>query len=119
MSQLASHSDSYDYTKTQTYILEYVVYFSAPLSILGSGLVIYVIIYERHSLSKSVYHRLMLGMSILDFLCSTSLMIFGPWAIPEEIDFVYNARGNFTLCSISGFFLVREDDNDKEDWRTL
>jgi len=102
MSQTAPH---YNYTKAQIYVLEYVVYLSAPLSILGSGLVIYVIFYERHSLANSVYHRLMLGMSILDFLCSTSLIVFGPWAIPEDIDYVYNGRGNFTTCSISGFFL--------------
>lgn len=95
----------FDYSTTQKIVLEYAVFLTAPLSVLGSALIMYVILYERTLLAKSVYHRIMLGMSILDFLCSTGVMVLGPWAVPREVDFVVNARGTFATCAASGFFL--------------
>ena len=94
------------YTRAQKLVLEYIVYAAVPWSVLGSGLIIWVILNERKSMS--VYHRLMLGMSVLDVFNSLGLLVLGPWAVPR--DAVYSnslhARGTFTTCAASGFFLV-------------
>ena len=98
----------FTYTRAQTLVLEYIVYGTAPLSVAGSALIIWVIVNERQSLRRSVYHRILLGMSVLDFFNSLSMIVFGPWAVPkQESDTVYHARGTFTTCAVSGFFLVR------------
>ena len=101
---------SVEYSRMQTLVLEYIVYASTPWSVAGSALIIWVILHEgSSSLRRSVYHRLMLGMSVLDLSNSFGLLVFGPWAMPRDTIYdLYNARGNFTTCAVSGFFVVRE-----------
>jgi hypothetical protein len=97
----------FQYTRTQSIVLEYVVYFTAPFSVLGSILIIWVILYEgKKVLHKSPYHRILLGLSVLDFFNSMGVLVLGHWTVPEEVsDVIPNARGSFTTCNISGFFL--------------
>eukprot|EP00977_Amphora_coffeiformis_P005659 scaffold1189_cov194-Amphora_coffeaeformis.AAC.16 len=96
---------------TQIYILEYVSYLTAPLSVMGSGLIIYVLLYNdkaRRRLKEKdyVYYRIMLGMSMLDILASGGVIIFGPWTVPRQHQFnIVNNYGNSTTCAVSGFFL--------------
>lgn len=96
----------FTYTRAQSIVLEYLVYVSAPFSVAGSALIIWVILNERESLGKSVYHRILLGMSILDFFNSLGILVFGPWSVPEEAETIPRASGTFTTCEVSGFFLV-------------
>lgn len=91
------------YTETQQLVLGILPYFSAPFSMVGSGLIIYVILSERKF--SDVYQRLMLGLSCMDLLNSTAMVVFTPWAVPEGVSYVTGARGTFTTCEISGFFL--------------
>ena len=102
----STSSAGFGYSSAQTYVLEYIVYLSAPLSILGSTLIIYVIFAERQKLATSAYHRIMLGMSILDWMTSMSVVVLGPWVVPDEIDFVHHGHGSFRTCAVAGFFLV-------------
>ena len=105
-SAVGEPATSFEYTRTQALLVEYIVYFSVPFSLIGSSLIIWVILNERRSLAKSVYHRIMLGMSVLDFFNSLGMIIFGPWAVPAQETSVVNARGTFATCEASGFFLV-------------
>ena len=97
-----------DYNRAQTLVLQYIVYLSAPWSVAGSALIIWVILNERKSLRKSVYHRLMLGMSTQDLCNSLGILVLGPWAMPQDTIYdLIHARGTFRTCSVAGFFLVR------------
>jgi hypothetical protein len=87
-------------------ILGFVPLLTAPFSVVGSSLLIYVILVERKESFKSVYSRLILGLCTLDVLLSLSLIVMGPWAMPEEASsFVAGARGTFQSCEVAGFFL--------------
>ena len=106
----------FTYTQAQLIVLEYIVYVSAPCSVAGSTLIIWVILHQQrtHSnkalLQNSVYHRIMLGLSTLDFFNSFGMLVLGPWALPrqqEDNTSSLHARGNFTTCTMAGFFLVR------------
>eukprot|EP00527_Entomoneis_sp_CCMP2396_P007607 CAMPEP_0198137414 /NCGR_PEP_ID=MMETSP1443-20131203/894_1 /TAXON_ID=186043 /ORGANISM="Entomoneis sp., Strain CCMP2396" /LENGTH=370 /DNA_ID=CAMNT_0043798819 /DNA_START=73 /DNA_END=1185 /DNA_ORIENTATION=- len=100
--------DGYEliYTERQQRILGILPVLLAPLSVAGSSLIIFAIHKERQTALKSVYHRLVLGVSCMDWLGSISLIVFGPWAVPKEAEyFVAGARGSFTTCEVSGFFL--------------
>lgn len=49
---------------------------------------------------------MMLVISMLDFLSSTGMTLFGPWAVPATAEeHVAGARGTVTTCEVSGFFL--------------
>jgi hypothetical protein len=103
---MSTYEPELKFTDPQLYILEYVTYLTAPLSVAGSSLIIYVILSEGWpSLRKSVYHRLVLGMSTLDFINSLSMVVFGPWALPADYPYAVGARGSVTTCTISGVFL--------------
>ena len=94
------------YTVHQQRVLGYIPLLTAPLSLLGSGLIVYVILLERNKTLKSTYHRMVLGMSTLDFVNSLSIIVFGPWAAPKEASyFVAGAKGTFQTCEVAGFFL--------------
>lgn len=93
------------YSHFQQAFLGYLPLASAPFSIFGSSLILYLILSEARQKLRSPYHRLMLGLSTLDFLNSLMMVVLGPWAVPEGTEFVVGARGTITTCEISGFFL--------------
>jgi hypothetical protein len=94
------------YSERQQRILGLLPVFTAPFSVLGSSLIIYDILAGRRTTLKSVYRRLMLGMSILDLIVSLSMTVFGPWAVPEEASYyAIGARWTFRTCEVSGFLL--------------
>jgi len=94
------------YTVHQQRVLGYIPLLTAPLSLLGSGLIVYIILVERTKTFKSTYHRMVLGMSTLDFVNSLSIIVFGPWAAPKAASyFVAGAKGTFQTCEVAGFFL--------------
>jgi hypothetical protein len=95
------------YSERQQRILGLLPPLIAPLSLVGSSLIIYAILIERRTTLKSVYQRLILGMSIMDFITSLDIILFCPWAMPEEAsDFVAGARGTFQTCEVSVFHVV-------------
>lgn len=61
---------------------------------------------DRGTKLKSVYHRLMLGLSTFDAIGSMGLLLLGPWAVPATAkEFVAGARGTVATCEASGFLL--------------
>ena len=74
----------------------------APLSMLGSSLIL-TTIYRRRKRSKlTTYHRLLMGISVSDLLFSTAVM-FGPLPMPEGLG-IPGAHGNTRSCTAQGFF---------------
>lgn len=98
------------YSRAESIVIEYLVYVSAPLSVVGSALIIWVILHDRKKslLKNSPYHRIMLGLSTVDFIVSLAMIVLGPWAVPEFIEypFVGNRAKSWTPCTVGGFFNV-------------
>lgn len=98
--------DELIFTARQQRLLGILPLFTAPFSTVGSSLIIYTIWVERDRTLKSVYHRLIFAISTLDWIVSLSMIILGPWAVPESAKlYVAGARGTVQSCEASGFFL--------------
>lgn len=84
--------------------LSRVSHVTGSLSVVGS-LVVIAAIGRRKSghLEISIYHRLVLGMSIADLLSSCAFC-FGTYPIPDGSP-VSGARGNQMSCNVQGFFV--------------
>ena len=96
------------YSEYQKRVLAILPYLTAPLSVLGSSAIIYVLIKEgmlRKRASNPSFGRLMLGLSTMDIVFSFTILIFGSWAVPEGSPYAYNPRGSTTTCNIAGFFM--------------
>mmetsp|Transcript_16193 Transcript_16193/g.39587 ORF Transcript_16193/g.39587 Transcript_16193/m.39587 type:complete len:260 (-) Transcript_16193:1396-2175(-) len=93
-------------TEGQTRVASLIHLATVPLSIWGSGSIIRAIWTDRKVKMRRVYQRLMLGLSIMDFISSVSLVVTMPWLAPAELgnELVFQAYGNFTTCAISAFF---------------
>jgi len=92
------------YSQTQLLVLAILPYVTAPLSLLGSITIVYVILSTRRQTEMGPYNRLMLGLCTMDILNALGLIIFGSWAVPKTSDLAYGASGNATTCTVSGFF---------------
>ena len=90
------------------------VVLAGNLSAMSSVLIIYIIRQSKVGL-RSVYHRIILGMSIGDIFASSAMSLTslpGPSHMPQEEEFGYDLKslfpryGNITTCSIQGFFIA-------------
>ena len=99
--------------ETKTIFLSYAPFFSSPMSVVGSGLIILCIMRHQRGKRSSVYHRILIGMSCLDILFSTAYA-FGstpkPPPDPEWSTIFGNkadllAMGNTTTCAVQAFFV--------------
>ena len=101
--------DSGMYTQPQVIALELIPFVTAPLSVLGSFSILWFLCCSRSRkeglLRESAYHRLMMGISVLDLLSSLGFILLGPWAVPSpEADaFSHFNRGNIATCEAAGF----------------
>ena len=75
----------------------------APLSILGSSLILTTIYRTRKGSKLTTYHRLLMGISIFDLFFSVALM-FGPLPMPKGLG-IPGAHGNTRSCTAQGFFI--------------
>jgi hypothetical protein len=76
---------------------------TGALSILGSCSILYDIYMNRERKMKQPYYRILLGMSLFDVLCSTSICMT-TLPMPVDTPGVHGARGNTQACTASGFF---------------
>jgi len=75
----------------------------ALLSIIGSLCIMrYVLSSDQRR--QSIYHRLLLGLSIYDAMMSIGVFV-GTWAIPEGTEGVYMASGTQGTCFAQGLFI--------------
>jgi len=77
----------------------------AILSMIGSICIIkHIIASPKHLVRTSTFHRILLGLSILDL--TTSFVVFlGTWPIPKDTPNVYLASGNDRTCTAQGFWV--------------
>lgn len=71
-------------------------------SILGSLFIIQHVLLSKKRRGR-VYHRILLLMSINDFIYSVKAFV-STWPIPEDTLFVHGARGTTQTCTVTGFF---------------
>jgi hypothetical protein len=87
--------------------LAWVPRISASLSLFGSSMIIYDILRDRSKLG-SVFHNLMVAMSVFDIVGSIA-WAFSTLPIPEyeygEPTGIYGAKGNEATCTAQGFFI--------------
>ena len=86
--------------------------FSGGLSALSSLLIIHVILRSRTRLT-TIYHRIMMGLSVADILGSVSMALTSlpmPAQLPNEQDFGYywagTRLGNTHTCNAQGLFAL-------------
>ncbi len=72
------------------------------LSITGSGYIAQDVLRNPHKRTNSIYHRLMLGLSVSDIIYSTSAFVLTSWPIPRG--YFIGAAGNVATCDTSAFF---------------
>lgn len=71
------------------------------MSMFGSGYIMMKVL-KKPRRQRNTYHRLMMGMSVCDFLSSTCFFLT-TWPIPRYEN-VYAASGNDATCIAQGFF---------------
>ena len=87
---------------TQHKVLAIIPHVTGALSIIGSCWIIYDIVMRRkRKLTISPYHRILLGMSLYDAICSFSLGL-AALPIPQGTVDVYGAVGNTQTCTAQG-----------------
>ncbi|CAB9504878.1 expressed unknown protein [Seminavis robusta] len=72
------------------------------ISIIGSSIIAFSVLRDKQKLSKS-YHRLLLGMSLVDVLVSFWEAL-STWPMPTDSEAMF-ASGNFSTCVMQGFFI--------------
>ena len=79
---------------------------TSSLSILGSVVIICQVLRERKQKLKVMYHRIILCMSICDFIGSTALF-FGSWATPKDVEeeWLWDNIGTQFTCDLQGYFV--------------
>jgi hypothetical protein len=91
------------YSVPQQQTLVAVSCISGSLSVIGSSIILFIIGRDWREKLSHVYHRIILGMSIIDVITSFNF-IFSFLLLPEG-EF-WGARGNTLTCEISGFLVV-------------
>ena len=110
MSEQVPPRDTDDWSYNQMLSIDIANRASAFISLLGSSCIIFMILHpsKRDVKLKLMYHRLMLGLSVHDFLSSFWSFI-GPWAMPEDSlhsDLTIGNYGTWDTCTTQGFFIV-------------
>jgi hypothetical protein len=90
------------YSEAQLRALFWSSYPSCLLSIVGSGVILYLVVREWKDCSS--YSRIMLGLAGYDFMFALGTILFKSWTVPEESGLAYLARGNILTCNINAFF---------------
>ena len=91
------------YPDAQLAVLELLPLATAPLSIVGSLLILRFIWCNHVESLKSVYHRIMLGISVSDLLGSLGVSVLGPWVVPSEVEFTTFGTGSWGTCEAAAF----------------
>ena len=86
------------------YSLQIAVKIGGSLSCAGSAYILQDVLRDPNKRTKSIYHRIMLGLSTMDILSSVFEWFIGSWAMPKG-SWIW-AAGNITTCDIAGFVSV-------------
>ena len=72
------------------------------ISVLSSSMIAISVLRDKQKITKS-YHRLLLGMSLVDVLVSFWESL-STWPMPQDSSAMF-ASGNMATCSVQGFFV--------------
>jgi hypothetical protein len=92
------------YSVTQEKILFALPIIPGILSAICSGLLLYVIFSDAKRKLQHVYHRALVGFSIIDMIVSV-VYAASSLPVPKGTPGTFGAIGNWTTCQISGFLL--------------
>jgi hypothetical protein len=70
-------------------------------SCVGSGYILQDVLRNPDKRTKSIYHRIMLGLSITDIISSIFIFILGSWPMPTG-SWLW-AAGNIVICDVTAF----------------
>ena len=84
-----------------TYYLQIVGKIGGALSCVGSAYILQDVLRDPNKRTKSIYHRIMLGLSTMDILSSFFVWFIGSWAMPKG-SWIW-AAGNIVTCDIAAF----------------
>ena len=94
------------YSISEIKAFSYLYYLTPPISLVGSCLLLYAV---REGRKDSLRHlktpflRLLCGFAILDVIQSAGSLAFGPWSVPKDTPYVWNASGTIATCNANGF----------------
>ena len=92
------------YTRTQENALAIIPSLTAIPSLIGSYLILHDILFHYRTTLVTVYHRLILAMSVLDLLNSLGHIVLGAWTVPSDYAYGRPGHGNDQTCAASGWF---------------
>ncbi len=72
------------------------------ISCVGSGYIIQDVLRHPARRSKSIYHRIMVGLSTMDILFSFFKCFLGSWPLPQESNYLW-AVGTMASCEAVAF----------------
>ncbi len=72
------------------------------ISCIGSTYIIQDVLRHPDKRSKSIYHRIMVGLSLMDILSSFFTFFLGSWPMPRGAPYLW-AAGTMALCDAAGF----------------
>jgi hypothetical protein len=84
--------------------LKWLIVAVAPLSVLGSSASLVCIFRHSKERRNTIFHRLMIGMSIHDFLSSLAISM-GPVPIPQQYN-IPHSFGTQATCTLQGFMVT-------------
>lgn len=91
--------------QAQLKALDIISKIAAAFSLIGSGYIIYDIVWKHKKQRKLTRNRILLALSTVDF-CSSLWVFIGSWATPDFYRFLQPAAsGNTQTCTVQGFFL--------------
>jgi hypothetical protein len=99
-----TYTDKSLYSDTQLKILFALPILPSLLSAICSGLILNIIFSDAKRKLKHVYHRVLVGFSIIDIL-SSMVYAASSLPVPKGSPGTFGARGNWTTCNISGFLI--------------
>ena len=83
------------------YYIQIVQKIGAVLSCMGSSYILQDVLRDPNKRTKSIYHRLMVGVSTMDMISSFFIYFIGSWAMPKGT-WIW-AVGNIITCDIAAF----------------
>ena len=81
--------------------LQIVAKVGGVISCIGSGYIIQDVLRHPDRRSKSVYHRIMVGLSVMDIFSSIFMFFLGSWPMPKG-SYLW-AVGNMASCDAAAF----------------
>jgi len=93
------------YSKTRQAVLGYISVATGALSVVRCAIMFMGLWKNEGQLYPPPLLRLLLGLTLTNWMYAFSSTFLGPWAMPAEVStYVVGATGNWQTCAAAGFF---------------